>query len=544
MTLYRNKITEKTSEDKLFSSDSSVDDIISYFNRQNDRSQIEASIKSLWGYGIKSEQDPANKDDVLETYSKEGFNVRVDNGLVQSISIGFGNKVISALATLFTEQGQKFTLTSDKTKDTSEVQSLLSEHRKKGGFKTSRVRADKLSIQVGSSCIVPTYANGHMHYRYTGPQNIRAFFGNTIVEDGAERAVDTTCIDEATCIVIRLASVDVDKWNYLAVYAAGIDYPKGRWVVYQAGNTIEVPNLGDQSILEEYMINGVQCNPLSYFAQENPDIETPEYPISIIYSGVTDSADLMPTSSSLYQSCIEASRSASHTLHKSQEAASSTIAIKVGPQAQGKPLPRSLNGAISLLPGQDIEQIDHDSDACKTAYGVLQDIMIDVAAGYSVPDYMIVSESMDRNINQSSGIALQIKSRQLKKFREFRIDENADSVDRIFKIERAFIMQFSDEDSSLLSLLGTCEQTWDAGELKMPENKKEAAERIISLMDKGVLDTIAAIREYYNLPSDDEAIEIYKQMKDRATEYPPLTQKEEPQPKQRPGLLRRQQIAG
>lgn len=538
MSFVRQKSTVKSDESAMFLPSSEITEVVKYFNRRNDREQIQTAIKGLYALGIRSERDPSSDTDTYETYVSEGFEKQVDAGMVETLSIGFGNRVVNARATLFTESGNRFTLQHENTEDVKAADELLSTMRKLGGHKTTLVRADKLASECGSSAVLTTYASGSLQYQHLNPDDVRFLHADTIEEDGNLRLTDRTSVDEATCVIIRLNEVDINLWNYLAIFGRSEELPYGRWVTYQADNTIEVPEVDAPGSIE-YSINGVNANPLSYYAATHPEMEVPEYPIIILYGGITDSGDIMPVTTSLYDADIEFSRAASHTLSKSQEAAAGTIAIKTNEVAAGKPLPKTLTGGIHLVAGQDVEAIKHDAAACQISWEILKGLMVDAAASYSVPDYMIAQVNDNMNREADSGVALQIKTRPLKKMRQFRIEENELSVNKHFLIERSLISLHAgeDADAAAIALLEGCTQTWEAGELRLPENRKETTERIVALLEKGILDTVAAIREYYQLPTDADAIDMYNTLKERQDEFPPLVKPEEP--KKTVGILRR-----
>jgi hypothetical protein len=529
------KLTGKTdsivSQTNFFSSDTIVDDVCNYFGRKSTTTQIGNAIIAMYGTGIHQEQDPNNQAGTIETYVHRGFEILVGSGQVERFSVGFGNKIVNAHSTLFTEPGNRFSLVPESEQDTSFAQELLNKHREQGGFKNALVNADKMSIQCGSGLVYLAFENGTVRYRSLRPNSVRAFWDYKVEEDGAVRYSDITDIEDATYVIIRLGQVEMNKWNYLAIFGRSESYPNGRHVLYTSGNSIDVPKQqSNPSMYDmiEYELPGVgPCNPLSLWARQNPDIDIPEYPIAVINSCMVEKLESFPTYTTLRDDCLEFSRAASHTLGKSQEAASSTITISDNGSgmSSGKPLPRTLSGAISLSPGQKIDSIPHDSASCDTAYSILRNLMVDTAAGYYVPDFMVVSE--DQSIDSSSGIALQIKTRPLRKFRQLRIEDNGPSVKKIFEIERALIGLHAKADIADVNMLMSCSQTWDAGDISLPENKLESANRISILMDKGIMDTIAAIREYYQLPTDEEAIALYDTMKEREEQYKPIG-KEEP----------------
>ncbi len=526
-----------------------TDVAVDYFNRVDDREQIRTSVKKLYGQGIRKEKDPNKAKGSLEVYTKEGFTTQVNNEMVETLSVGFGNKIVAAHATLFTEKGNKYTLVHDtEGKDVEPAEALLKKNRVNGGHKTTMARADKLSIEVGSSLVLQTFKNLHVDYQHLKPNQLRPFFNSVIEEDGKTRATNQEDLEDATYIVIQLGQIDVDLYNYLAIFGTSGDYPNGRWVSYQAKNTIEVPPVGSADAIEFEMRDSEgnplldsegkglgPVNPLSWYANEHPDEDWPEYPVTVIYSSLTESGTVAPVSNALHETCLEFSRAASHILSKSQEGAAGTRAVTNDFEAAAMPLPETTTGNVSLQAGQSIENIPHDSASITVAIDTFEKLSIHTGAGWMVPDYMVISA--DHTLDASSGVALDVKTRPLKKFREFRVDDNTAGVLKIFRVDQVLIALFSDAEDSDVDLLLECTETWDAGVLVMPVNKKEEMERLALARKDGVIDSIAEIREYHQFSSDAEAIEEYEKMAERAKEYPPLNQPDE---KPKLGLLRGQ----
>lgn len=515
-----------------------VASIVDYFNRVTERSSIREMIKLVYGSGVRKEADPQRADsEGYEIYAKDGFSTLVDNGVIEAISVGFGHKIINAHATQFTERGQRYSLTHDTIDGDGLVDAneLLQSERKAGGYQTAMVMADKISIECGTGIVLMTYG-ARMDYQYLNPSQIKAMYHDVIEDNDQARAPDRREVEDAAYIIIKQGVVpsDVNKYYYLAIFGRSEDYPMGRWVTYQANDTVEVPAVGELGTID-YMIDNEPANPLTYYGVTQNLESFPEYPIAVIRSGLTDANDTpFPVTSSLYHSCRNFSTAASHQLSKSQENVSGAKVVSIiNDEGKGKPLPRSLSGNVSLLYGQQLDLLHNDASSVEQGYLNLKNLMIDTAASYSVPDYMVVSE--DYTLNASSGIALQVKTRPLKKFREFRVELNVDQVAKIFEIEKAFIFLSSVAEDATINTLVQCTQMWDAGELRLPENKKEVADRCGVLMDRGIMDTIAAIMDYYQIPDEAEAIEFYERMSDRNKDYPPIVVNSQ---KKTVGLLR------
>lgn len=533
------KKTDNDNEPKFSTGEGlAVNLAVDYFNRISDLAQVKSRIKQMYGTGIKAASFDDSNDSV-ETYAKVGFTTQMDAGMLESLNIGFGNKVVNALATLFIEEDQVNVLVNESVKNPARATKLLESQRNIGGYETAIVRADRLSIQVGSAALLLSFADENVTYQHISPGSIRAIYHNTIEgSNGVERPTDQRDIEDATYIIIKLSVTEnPTRWNYLAIFGRSEIYPKGRYVNYESGDNLDVPDVGTDGVID-YTIDGEPCNPLSHYAAANPTESFPEYPIAVIYGSLTDSDTALPVTLSLYNSCLEISCAASHTLNMSQEATIKVISRDE--TAAGKPLPPSLTGAVSLSSGQKIELLTSDSKVGIDSYSVLKKIMTDTAASYNVPDYMMSTE--ETSLGADSGIALEIKTEPLLRFRKFREKENRASVEKIFDIEKILISLFCNDDSSAIGELMNCTLRWSPGTIKMPENKKESAERVVELIEKGLYDTIAALRDVHSLPSDQAAIEMYDLLKNRGEEYPSLEKEEEPAaPVKGVSLLRKQQ---
>jgi len=535
--IVRQALNELSVKD-LITRETIIDTMVQYFNRYSDIFQVRSAIKVRHGYGIKAVRDP-NDDTAppLETYVKENFHEQVDAGMVDNVTIGFGQKVTNALATLFTESGQKFSLTHETVDDVKLADDLLNEYRKKGTFLAALTKADQRAVQVGSSAVLVSFARDVMSYQVLSPADIRAFYAETITEEGTVRGVDKADIEDASVVIIRLSAVDAMTWNYLAIYGASDLYPLGRYVTYQASNlSTQIPSYGEGDSID-YEIEGVgPCNPLTYWAEQNPELDLPEYPIAVFDGGLTEDGTVMPYTVSLHECALKFDEKASHILATSQDAARGTTVVKRTHEGANKALPRTLIGKIALDVGLEVEHIGHDSQASVDAMTVLEKEMIQLGGSYGVPAYMIVEED-SHFMQASSGVALQVKTSQLKKNRQRRVKENAPSVQKVFDIEKAQLGLFSEDPA--VPLLLECTQSWDAGDIKLPQNKTEVAEYLDKMgpNGSGVMDTIAQIKEWYQCASDAEAIEIYEKMKERRQEFPPLVEEKKPQR----GLLTRGQ---
>lgn len=528
MTLIREALTDLNNLTRL-TDISIVDDMVNYYRRRTDKTTVRTAIKNRYGYGIKKVDDGVESGTTIETYAREGFTEQVDEGLIEAISSGFGPKIVNALATLFTERTQKYTYNHEnEDTDTEPAEDLLNKHRDYGGYNSTLTAADKLSIQAGSSAVYISWARDHLRYQKFSPADISVFYSDYITEDGETRLVDQSDLNDATAVRIRLSQVDATTWNFLLIMGRSDIWPMGRQVTYQSDETGgELPEVGAEGVFDWYPEGGSEvANPLSYYAEQNPDESYPEYPLAILYGGTTDSGDTLPITTSLYNDCVEIDLAASHILSTSQEAAAGTLVIERSETGRNKNLPTQLTGKFALDQGQKVLRVDSNSQASLDAIQALKDLQVQIASGYGVPDYMAVSE--DHMLEAASGISLQIKTKPLKQARTNRIELNQPFIRDIFAIEKILIELHSEENSTPeFALLKELEQVWDAGELEIPENKKEKTERNIAAKEAGGIDEIEFIRRENNFVTDEEAINFYRKMAERKAEFPPLNQEEE-----------------
>ena len=543
MTLIRQAITDLNDLTRLSQIDL-VDAMVAYYARQTDKSTIRSAIKARYGYGIKKVDDGVESGTTIETYAREGFSEQVDAGMIEAISSGFSPKIVNALATLYTERTQKYTYTHETAEDTEPAETLLNKHREFGGYNATLTAADKLSIQAGSSAVLVSFTRDHLHYQKFSPADISVYFGDYIIEDDVERLVNMSDLNDATAVRIRLSQYDATTWNYLLILARSDLWPQGRHVTFRADSTGgNIPAIGEEGVFDWYPEGSSEvANPLSYFAAQNPEeIDLPEFPLSILYGGTTQSGDVMPVSTSLYTDCLEMDVATSHLLSTSQEAAAGTLVIVRDVTGRSAPLPTQLTGKVALAPGLSIERVDSNSTASIDGVQALKDFQVAIASGYGVPDYMAVSE--DHMLEAASGISLQIKTKPLKQVRADRVELNKPFMRNVFAIEKILIdLHSTDNNSPEFALLKECEQEWDAGELEIPENKKEKTERIQVARDAGFIDEIEAIRQANGFVTDEEAIEFYDKMKKRAKTYPKINKEEPIKPV--PGLQGRLQPGG
>jgi hypothetical protein len=128
-----------------------------------------------------------------------------------------------------------------------------------------------------------------------------------------------------------------------------------------------------------------------------------------------------------------------------------------------------------------------------------------------------------------------IRTKPLIKFREYRINSNAASIDRIWQIEKGLIEVYAGDPS-----LRDVQQVWQPGEIEIPEDETERLNRIAQAQKEGYNDYVGSVQEYHKFATIEEAEAFIKTMEDRAGEFQPPQQPQQIRGAQPVGLTRSQ----
>lgn len=526
---------------RIESENAAVDSAIQFFDRQTDHASVKAKLQSRFAVGIQKVGTTSTVDGTTgdnetgyETYVKGNVGEAIDQGLYEVVTSGVGNKVITALANLFNQPTQSWTFLSGDTA-AEDAAELINRHRLAGGFDTTMVNSDSLSCAVNTSFVLVDWIGGHLKYRLVSPTAVNAIFHETIEDNGVERGVDYSELEDATAIVIRLAdSIDVDpgKSQYLAIFGRSEVYPFGRWVTYRASRWDNIPE-PDEDGVDYRLPSGELANPLSWLAAQNPDMGVPEYPLIRLDGGLSRVTNAFAeTTLSLFQNMLEIDLAYSRILKDALIAARGTVIIK---NPSGDPLPRTAEGPIALSGDQDMTFDGQSAGEAVSALDVLQGLVVAVGGGYSVPDYQLVPDA--QTLTASSGVALLIRTKPLIGFRDYRIQVNTLQVERLWAIEKGMIEVFTDDQS-----LRDIEQVWDSGELEIPEDLTERTERLQKQQAAGYKSYLMALQEDNGLATIDEAKALAEQIAEQNEEVPPPQQQQQRQrgAPQQFGLTRQQ----
>lgn len=496
-----------------------VDNALAYFERQNDTAYVKEKYKDRAAIGIRKKAGTAT----YETYVKGRAAEQIDNGELEVVTVGLGPRIINARATLFTNKTQSWDYVTGEGKvqaKDEDTAKLIAEQRRLGSFDIEVSDADYIASGIETGPLYVDWMGGHLIYRSFSPNCFFAKFSDTVIDNGIERGVDYLNIEDAACIVILLSTKkDSNEGSkhvnqYIAYYGRSDEYPLGRRVQYQASDWRKIPEVDTDKDAIEYRLNsGEVANPLSYMAAQKASkgIVVPEYPVCLFRGGLTKTQDtLVPISTSLYESCMEVDIAMSKLL---KAGLTSALGKDVVTNELGYEVPRLLEGAILLRKGQTLSIMGQPVSNAQGAMEITKDMMRSIAEGYGVPGYMVIEQPGG---NPESGIALMVRTAPLIEEREKRIKQNKSIVDRLWQIERnlyEFVMNspLGSEDTR---------QIWNPGRYVVPESELEKVQRLTQAMEKGFIDYVRAVRDFNDLPTDQDAIDFIEKMRDEErTQY-------------------------
>lgn len=482
--------------------ESSVDDILGYLSRRTDVSTIRDAMRARFAVGI------AKNEAGYEFYSKSIIGTAIDGGLYESVSSGIGNKIINELANLFNLPTQSYAFISPDGEAVEEVAEIINKNRELGNFDIEMILADRISSAIETAPLLIQIAGDRLSYRAFSPACIYPIFAKQILDNGVLRGVDALDIEDATAVVIKLAGTnDYSTDNeYLAIFGRSEELPYGRYVQFTAKNWKNIPRVGDPSAVD-YLIDGNPANPLSFMAAKNPDREIPEYPIIFIRGGHSLSREkLIEINSSLYDAAVEIDLGYSRIL---KDSLSNSTGVKILKSDLGTPLPRSLEGTVVLGQGQTIEMLTSNNSACDSALAVITQISKAVAEGFSVPGYSVTQDGQAQ-----SGISIYLQMAPLVKHRDYRIKLNTPAVNKIFLLEKNLLEFLTGKN------FGDVKQIWNPGAISMPETETEKVARLKAALDAKLISYVKAVREFYSLATDADAIAMIEQIRQQEEEYP------------------------
>lgn len=488
-----------------------VDDSLDYFERLKDHPLTREKLKERGAQGIKKKEGEAG----YEYYTKQRDAEKIDSGQYETITSGVGTTIVNTISTLFTypTQSWKYISEDEEPADEDEVAKLWL-NRDQGDWGNAMSKADWVSNAVNTGPLLIQWAGGHLNYRAFSPSCIYAKFHDTITDEGEERGVDYTDLEDATVVVIKTNSVRGDGQSrpdlssYVAFFGRSKEYEYGRQVQYTANRWDQWPEVGMPEANDWTTKSGEIANPLSWLAAQDEGYGA-EYPILLIDGGIVVTSEVAtPISTSLYENCLEIDVSFSRLMRYALMNTMGTMAIT---NDLGNDLPRSLYGQIDLKQGQTFTLDAIPNSNAQVAWDITKGQSRAIAEGFGAPGYTILAETGG---TAESGIALAIRTRPLIDNRNRRIRLNKSEVSRMYDIERGLYQVHTET-----SLLDGVKQIWDPGRFIMPESMLDKTTRLNLLWDKKAIDYFEYLMELYNLPTAEDAIQLLKDRVQRETKF-------------------------
>jgi len=535
------KELKKAAED---ATDEEVVDAMAFFDRNGDIQAVKDLMTKRFATGIKKDKDNPNAANTSAYYTRNVPQKAIEMGHNPVVSTGLGTQIAKALATLTTQPSQRYEYLIPGQVDeqgitarSEETAEIIKAVRLKGGYDEAIEAADFISVCVESSAFHCYWGGRTLKYDAILPSDIKFVYGSVIVDDGVERGIDYTDIEDASAVIIRTASnkgsVDgtPDKQAWLAYVGACPEYPDGRMVSYTAQDYWPIPAEGaDGAIDYRHDQGGPICNPLTYLQNHGgklAPLSKHEYPISILRGGIrVKVSELMPISTSLYESSLEVELAWSQILkYALMSARGKDVFTQSGVKSWGGRLPDNLD--IIVLPeGLEYRQDGRSASESTGATEVVKVIAQQTAGGFSVPGYMVVKGSGA----PEAGIALAIQTRPLMDNRERRRSINLTAFERIFFTEVGLITEYTGEAPIGPDIV----QRWSPGKWIPPRDEKAELEVIASAMDIKVMDLVEAVIRFY--PEITTAAEAQVVI-DKFTERDPGYTDAAPTPATPPGLF-------
>ena len=472
---------------------------------QTDMDQLRIAIKKRFGYGIKK----AESKDEYDTYERSAVAKALDHGLLETVVIRSYRTIVEALATLFTQDDQAYTYSVEGVADT--VATL----RRKGNYSREMIRGDRLGTGMGSCLVRVLQRSGGTQYEAIPVQNVFLGYGVSVFE-GSQRATDTSDIEDASVVAIRLPhdadeTTVVEKW--IAYMGRSEKYPRGRCVEYLAREWFNIPEPGSVGAID-FLYEGAVANPLTVVQEIHGADKVPyEYPVAVLYGTDAGTSTLPINGLSLYQVCTELDIAWSRLIRAAISGAVGTVVIEREGDHSTAALPISVEGFVALSPGHKLTWGGRDTSHAKNAADVLSRLQRTVAESWSVPGFVAFSEDSS---SPQSGYSLLLRSQPLVRKRSERVKLNEDSVNKIFHLEFGLLTAATGE----FPWPPETTQTWYAGSWQPPRNEKEYLEELEKAKSLRLIDDIEMLKLYHGL-DDAAAADLQRKYAERSHAVPP-----------------------
>ena len=160
--------------------------------------------------------------------------------------------------------------------------------------------------------------------------------------------------------------------------------------------------------------------------------------------------------------------------------------------------------------GMKMEDFGRGADQSVHAAEVVKFVISLVAGGLAAPSYLMLGNLYT---DAPSGVSLVIQATPMLSHRFRRKRINARSVEQIYNIERAQLVEA--HGTNKYGFLRDVKQTWNPGTVALPEAEADRIARLIQMRDEDGIDHAEFLRLLHKFATDEEAIELHEKYKAR-----------------------------
>ncbi len=505
------RITSDSDLNDLYSAETNRDlaSTILDYHDGNDIQHIKVKMAERYASEITRTENSATGEPTYNSVkTKESQVAAIKNNLYEVVTKGMTRKIATNVARLF--ENSTFKYVTNGLPD-PEFTAVMSEARKDGSFNLRASRMDEISVVTGSSAMLVQVLNNKLNYQPMAQDKIWIVFGNAIKTGARYSAVDILNIEDALTVIIQL-----DKDSYVAYFGRSDVYPNGRMVKYKASAWHKAPSLTPdakdkeaQAIAasaEDYEIDGVIYNPLTYWQDKSEDYSSPEYPV-ITWQGSPAGVGncILPTQTSLYESSKEIDLSASRTSMSANKAARGAWFFTSTDGATNEPTSFD-EGVKTLEEGQSALVLSVPAGNIKTADTINNSNANYLSDQWGIPAYLL---AVGENTTVPSAVALLELNRPAVMMQNKRAAINEESVDRLFDIEVALV-----SIETAKEVAADTEQIWEVSSLEVLQTKTELLNELKIEKDMGLIDNTGILLRLSNgLTTKEQAEEFLATIK-------------------------------
>lgn len=512
--------------------DGKISEILKTLRKTGDTDLVRSAMIKRYAKVVKklTSADTGATSTTVESYSTawdQGVKQAIIAGQFEIVRSYLFDTIVRKSANLFTEPGSSYIYDIDGIGET------MSEVREDGGMGLADMRWDALACGCGSAVEYLSVSGGVLQYHDVPINAFWVAFGDTVTDERGEmRPTNKSNIDEASVVVMALSG-DGDKTRFAAWFGPSDKYENGRHCIYEGNQWSDIPDSGDMdSGVLDYTVSGEMvagaidadlANPLTLWAMQSNNWDVPTYPFSILYYDPLNTG-ILPSSTTLYETCQEFDLMSSMTLGAAGRGARGVQEVSQTGDIASPTLPENVSeGYVVMGRGWELSQKGWPASNAESANNVINEMIANVANSANVPAFLVNPNAQGEI---PSGVALEIQTDPLRRWREARIQMNRSSVARRFAVERALIN----------ATLGTetidpaCRETWQPGRMSFPRDRSLLVDEWQKRIDIGEATIADMVKDTRQLDSIEAAINFLEEQSAMVEEHDVLKPKKaEPQ---------------